>query len=283
MASRPSHPSQFGAEAPPKNLTLPQGNVTLYKQLVFLPNSVRNLDVVLRFAYNGVHQEAVSRIIEHGRVLPKDTGCNINTALKIMQYGLRFHLLHVPGSGDKWTPEKAFNEDRPDDWDKTNLSWNRRRVGTLHKPGGGIVVDSVPFENLARGVKNMPTGYDALDLTRCVEVAQKNPGVFEFPRDFPTILQQLGGPAVVRYGNLDAAIARRYTRNSVVFKRHLKAGLITDPDNKLVVWALPDTATIGNSSFSSSVADKASSNDGKLALRTKQNVCGQRPGAEKRD
>jgi hypothetical protein len=58
----------------------------------------------------------------------------------------------------------------------------------------------------------------------------------------------------------------------VVFKRHLKAGLITDPDNKLVVWAVPDTATIGNSSFSSSVADKASSNDGKLALRTKQNI-----------
>jgi hypothetical protein len=115
MATRPIRPSQFGAGAPPKNLTLPQGNVTLYEQLVFLPNSVRNLEVVLRFAYNGVHEEAVSRIIEHGRILPKDTGCTINTALKIMQHGPRFRLNHVPGSGDKWNPAKAFKEDRPDD------------------------------------------------------------------------------------------------------------------------------------------------------------------------
>jgi hypothetical protein len=275
MATRTNRPSQFGAEAPPKNLTLPEGNVTLYEQLVFLPNSVRNLDVVLRFAYNGVHQEAVSRIVEHGRVLPKD--CKVNTALKIMQYGPRFRLLHIPGPGVKWTPEKAFNEDRPDNWDKTNLSWNGCRLDTLYKSGCGPVVDNVPFENLARGVKNMPTGYDALDLTRCVEVAQKSPGVYKFPRDFPAILQQLGGPAVVRYGNLDAAVARRYTRNSVVFKRHLEAGLITDPDDKLVARAVPDTTTIGNSSFSSSTisssaADKASSNDGKLALRTNQYI-----------
>jgi hypothetical protein len=126
-------------------------------------------------------------------------------------------------------------------------------------------VNGVPFENLAKGVRKMPTGYDALDLTRCVEVAQKNPGVYEFPRDFPTILQQLGGPAIVRYGHLDAAVSRRYMRKSVVFKRYLKAGLITDPDPKPVVRAVPDTTTIGNDSLGSSAVDKASSNDGKLA------------------
>lgn len=105
-----------------------------------------------------------------------------------------------------------------------------------------------------------------------MEVAQKNPGVYEFPRDFPTILEQLGGPAAVPYGHLDAAIARRHTRKSVVFKRHLAAGLITEPDNKLVVHTVPDTTTIGNGSFGSSAADKASSNDGRFAPRTEQYI-----------
>ena len=272
MATPGIRESQFGADAPPKNLALPQGNVTLYEQLVFLPNSVRNLEVVLRFAYNGVHQEAVSNILEHGRVLPKNTGCNINTALKIMQHGPRFRFSHKPGSGDNWTPAKAFKEDRPDDWDKTDITWNGRSVDAVHKSGGGSLVKSVPFENLAKGVRKMPTGYDALDLTRCVEVAQKNPGVYEFPRDFPAILQQLGGPAVVRNGHLDAAVARRYTKKSVVFKRHLKTGLITGPDHEPVVQAVPDTATIGNSSPGSSAADEASSEDGKLAGMTKQYI-----------
>ena len=272
MATRPIRASQFGAEAPPKNLILPQGNVTLYEQLVFLPNSIRNLDVVLRFAYNGVHQETVSNIIENGRILHKNTGCSVNTALKIMQHGPRYRFSHKTGSGDNWTPAKAFEEDRPDNWDKTNISWNGCRVDAVQKPGCGSLVDGVPFENLAKGVKKTPTGYDALDLTRCVEVAQKNSGVYEFPRDFPTILEQLGGPAAVRYGHLDAAVARRHTRKSVVFKRHLAAGLITEPDNKLVVQAVPDTTTIGNGSFGSSAADKASSNDGRFALRTEQYI-----------
>jgi hypothetical protein len=244
----------------------------LYEQLVFLPNSVRNSEVALRFAYNGVHQEALSEIVKDGRILPKDTGCTINTALKIMQHGHRFRFGHESNPRDNWTPKKAFDNEIPDGWNNKNLSWNGCHLDVEYVPGSGPVVDGVPFESLAKGVSKMRTGYDALDLTRCVELAQRNLGVYDFPHDFPNMVQQMGGPVPVRYGHLDAAVARRYTKKSVIFKRRLKAGLITEPDDKLVVRTVPSSNNIGNGSPNSNAADEVSSNDSTLALRTEQYI-----------
>lgn len=125
----------------------------MYEQLVFLPNSLRNSQVALRFANNGVVQKAVGEIFARGRVLQKPT-CPANSALKLMQSGHRHMFGHKKGSAnnwaDNWTPRKAFEDELPEDWNSKNLSWNGCKLDIEYESGFGAVDDDIPFEDLAR-------------------------------------------------------------------------------------------------------------------------------------
>lgn len=77
----------------------------------------------------------------------------------------------------------------------------------------------------------MPTGYDALDLTRCVIHAMQHPKKYFFPRDLEGLTEELGGPVQVCHGHLDAAVCARYAHMSTIFQRRLQDNLITEADH----------------------------------------------------
>jgi hypothetical protein len=61
------------------------------------------------------------------------------------------------------------------------------------------------FKDLGKGVEKMPTGFDALDLTRCVEYHQAHPGEqWYYPDHFEELVKHLGGPAAVTDDHLDS-------------------------------------------------------------------------------
>jgi len=67
------------------------------------------------------------------------------------------------------------------------------------------------FKDLANGVKNIPTGKDALDLTRCVKYHELHPDEqWYYPAQFEELVKHLGGPAVVTEDHLDSRAFARW-------------------------------------------------------------------------
>lgn len=71
--------------------------------------------------------------------------------------------------------------------------------------------DPVEFKALVLHVKVHPSGYDALDLTRCIHYAIAHPDeIWYFPDDFTVLVNNLGGPSAVTHSHLDRqAFSRR--------------------------------------------------------------------------
>ncbi|KAJ4317459.1 hypothetical protein N0V94_004918 [Neodidymelliopsis sp. IMI 364377] len=231
----------FGPSAPPTYLALPaSGNVTIVEVLTFLPNSIRNSDICDRIVYNGLVAETIANIYNHHRHLPRDE-ITVNTALKMLQWSKRYLHGYTKNSGTNWTPSRAYEIDRPATWDATKLSLEGFKLNVEYKPKNSHTKeDGVPFEQLDADVDHMPTEYDTLDLTRCVEYAMKHPNMYVFPCDFASLTEKLGGPRIVKFGHLDRAAAARWTQRSNTFRRRLKAHPITEDDGSPVTQASSD-------------------------------------------
>jgi hypothetical protein len=240
----------FGPSAPFTYLALPaSGNITIVEILTFLPNSIRNSDICDRIVYNGLVAETVANIYNHHRDLPRDE-ITVNTTLKMLQWSKRNLHSYTKNSGTNWTPSRAYDNDRPVTWDATKLSLEGFKLNIEYKPKNNHTKeDGVPFEQLGADVDNMPAGYDALDLTRCVEHAVKHPNTYIFPRDFASLTEQLGGRKTVKFGHLDRAAAARWTQKSNTFRRRLKAHPITEDDGSPVPQAsdYPDHSELDDS------------------------------------
>jgi len=106
------------------------------------------------------------------------------------------------------------------------------------KHGGGMAPDPVPFSDLLKGVKKVPTGFDAADLTRAIEYAIGNPNEdgreWIFPTDLSSILDYIGR-TIVTPEYQDSKAALRYDRQ---YKKRP-----TTPKSKLekVGYAAPDS------------------------------------------
>ena len=69
------------------------------------------------------------------------------------------------------------------------------------------------MEDLLQGVRNIPSGADALDLTRAILYAQNHPGHYRYPQDLPKVVNLMGGPTRITADHHDeAAIARAKAR-----------------------------------------------------------------------
>jgi len=74
-------------------------------------------------------------------------------------------------------------------------------------------IKNVLFKALAVDVACFPKGEDALDIMRCVLWSVHNIGSgLLYPRDFPWLTSQLGGPQPVTTANHDEAVFARWTR-----------------------------------------------------------------------
>ena len=204
----------FGSDAPSRHLPFPRsGNITAVELLTFFPNCIRSADVVYRLMSNGGARGNICAIINTFRALEKEWSSN--------NCGRTLCIAMREGGFEGWTTmihARWHTGEIKRAWDGHNVSVSGLRVpcqnGEKGEPGNGI-----PFCTLGRGLRKLPKGDDALDLTRMIDYCVKNEEEkWIYPRDYDELLHLLGGPNPVkvcvvnslspRLGYVDASVDR---------------------------------------------------------------------------
>lgn len=189
----------FGDNAPLGNMPFPKkANLTAVELLVFFPNTVYRADVIYRLISNGGTRRSIWAIVNTHRDLGSEWSANCcgEAMYKTMQKA---------GYKD-WTIKKhdLWHESRKASWESHSLD-----VGNLQTEG--IPARGVSFRSLAKDVRTMPEGKDALDLTKMVQYCvQNSEDGWTYPEDYEELLDLLGGPAIVQDENTDGAILRTW-------------------------------------------------------------------------
>ena len=196
----PTKPT-FGDTAPSNTIPFPkQANMTVPEILAFLPNSINCADVIYRMVSNSGTRKTIHAIINTYRNFEAEWSANCcgETMYKIMDKA---------GYTD-WTITKhdLWHNSQRSLWDANKLD-----VGKLRTASVGGAAGTVSFRSLAKNVRTMPEGDDALDLTRMVWYCVRNAeDGWRYPKDYEELLDLLGGPAKVREPNTDGAVFRRW-------------------------------------------------------------------------
>jgi hypothetical protein len=190
-------------------------NFTAVEIITFLPTLFYNSSIARRFVNNGMDNPTHAEIIARHRVL------TVDVSIIAKQY---LHALRPVGScsmtGEQGkTLWSRKTQKIPDGWDARNISMNafvpdRIAIAGVHAPAPA----SVPFRILSEGVKKMPTGNDAADLTRAIEFANGDqakesfPGRnLMFPDDLTNILTNIGHTSITEQ-HRDRAVVGRYRK-----------------------------------------------------------------------
>jgi hypothetical protein len=202
-------------DAPSPWLGLPRGNLTLAEMTAFIPHAIKSYDIMDRFLYNGALSGTFANMINQYRVMPH--GRIENNSIYRMMKGPMEHRAKVDPTYEKWTVVKHAAIQKPAGFDPASVSvagfstpvnFNSRQstAATTQPP------PSILFRDMANGVKIMPSGYDALDLTRCIEYCVKhNDGSWRYPQDFEQLVAILGGATTVYREHQDDAAISRHT------------------------------------------------------------------------
>ncbi|KAF2122158.1 hypothetical protein BDV96DRAFT_640221 [Lophiotrema nucula] len=216
-------------DAPSYNLPFPNGNITAVEILTFLPTWIKSWDVIERFCSNGGTAAIMAYIINEHRV--QGHGAMYANAIYHMMKG---SMAYKKGDENKsWTFRK---HKVPEDWDDEVIDVSRFRIPRethAYPPNNwkkNEEAKPVSFMSLADGVKKLPTGDDALDLTLCVEWHLQNPEEEAwFPNDYQKLVEMLGGPKEVQLDNWDRTIFHRYKRRHAA---HMKRRRIEEGAEK---------------------------------------------------
>ncbi|KAF2127561.1 hypothetical protein P153DRAFT_424191 [Dothidotthia symphoricarpi CBS 119687] len=205
---RPINTRSFGLNAPPKNLPFPPAyaNLTAIELLTFLPNCIKCSDVIYRFVSNGGTRHVFWAIVNTQRDLEVEwnaNSCGVQIYKAMRGAGYEDWTIKIH---DKWHAAKRAT------WDEQNLD-----VSGLQAPDqlnrGHRPANDVSFGDLALGVRRMPEGEDALDLTRMVRYCIQNPNEkWRYPKDYVELLDLIGGPAQTHNGHTDRAAFGRWER-----------------------------------------------------------------------
>jgi hypothetical protein len=198
-------------DAPSLDIDFPSGNVTGVEILTYLPQWVKSWDVTERLVENGWTQSAMAKVINkhrtmgHGKILT-------NAVYRMMQSAAK-HRFKVTGD-TKWEDWRGHSHHIfTPGWDTTNLSLRGFRTPRETYRLNVSKQSGIPFKSLADGVKEMPQGDDALDLTRMIQHHVDHPDeTWNFPDDWDSLLSHLGGPEEVREEHLDPAAFDRYDK-----------------------------------------------------------------------
>ncbi|KAI4958440.1 hypothetical protein J4E86_004040 [Alternaria arbusti] len=202
-------------DAPSAWLDLPHGNLTLAETLAFIPHAIKSFHIMDRFLHNGALSGTFADMINHYRDMPYGPITN-NTIYRMMK-GPMEHRAKTEPTYEKWTVAKHTTLPRPVGFNPTsvsvagfakpyNFNSRERTVAATQPP------PSISFRDMANGVKIMPSGHDALDLTRCVQYCVKNnDSSWLYPQDFQNLVARLGGASTVHPHHHDDAVIRRHT------------------------------------------------------------------------
>lgn len=215
----------FGVASPHWNLPFPNGNLTAAEIIAYCPHWLKSVDIIDRFVANGGRAVIIAEMVNEFRT--RKELMKTNSICVMLQNAMR------AAGNNNWTV--MSHKKVSDHYDlfvarfrnprDTHPSTGPKRLENNRK------ADPVEFRSLATGVKKHPSGYDALDLTRCVQYAVAHPSEsWLFPDHFNRLVKEkLGGPAAITYDH----------RDEQVFERHLP-DTITSPTPS---WHLLRTAT----------------------------------------
>ncbi|EUC46057.1 hypothetical protein COCMIDRAFT_93767, partial [Bipolaris oryzae ATCC 44560] len=207
------HRAHFMLDMPHHEYIFPAGgtiNATMVEILVLLPHWFRNPQILMRFLNNGLTSNIHIMILEEYRGLELNTGEEIERARDYIADQYRKAMRKImPG----WLRR---NHKAPEDWDATVMSIENA-IPEAATRDGYVAPPSIPFKNLADGLKKLPQGYDAGHLTRALDYAMKNgkhgkdgsTTVFMFPDDIQIILDHIGRTEIT-LTHLDTYVISRY-------------------------------------------------------------------------
>ncbi|KAJ4364544.1 hypothetical protein N0V83_009140 [Neocucurbitaria cava] len=204
-------------DAPSAYLGFPRGNITLAELTAFLPQSIKSWDVIDRALFNGAMSVTFAGMINHFRVMPNGPIGN-NSIYRMMKGPMDKRALQ-DDTYDRWSVSAHQKLEMPDGFDpssvsvagfRTPINYNKREAAAAAQEPAPTIL----FRDLIKGVKVMPSGHDALDLTRCVQYSIDHPEQdWYYPQDFEQLVSQLppSGPADVQHEHYDASAIARYT------------------------------------------------------------------------
>ncbi|KAF9729216.1 hypothetical protein PMIN06_000118 [Paraphaeosphaeria minitans] len=202
--------------SPSANIPFPasdkQANVTAVELLTFLPRYFRQADIVDRFITNGGKASILTRIINEHREMKGGGVVSNNTIFIAMKNSMRSR----GGVYEKWTV-RTHPKPRGYNHNNLNIAGLRTKTGAQSTSRGTQNTergaDPIQFKFLGKHVKKFPSGFDALDLTRCVTYAMAHPDEdWEYPKDFEELVTRIGGPAAVHQEHYDIEAFRRWGR-----------------------------------------------------------------------
>lgn len=199
----------FGPGSPSWNLPFPDGNITLPELSAYHPfGLLKSVDAIHRFHLSGGRAVILEKMLGEFRNKSVDKN-SLFVMQKHSMKGFGF-LGWTARTHTDWPPINQLVEG--------DLSVNGfRTCGSTHLSGNARIngnAKSIQFVDLANNVKKHPTGFDALDLTRCVKYAVAHPNEsWLYPEDFGRLVMHLGGPATVTVDHSDRAAMVRYAQN----------------------------------------------------------------------
>lgn len=206
MISHPNADKIFLRNLPSHCYTLPNVplNFTLVEIIVLLPNWFKNRAIATRFMNNHLTANVHFTIFEEHRECNFENDHEQEKARKTITDEYRKTMRSYPHNR-AWTKAKHTPA----------LGWNSLLISMDgFKPDDAWNADyrrlpSVPLRDLMIGVKKLPEGSNAGDLTRCVQFSLGRPENFLFPDDLSQILQHIGRTQITT-AHTDRPIVRGY-------------------------------------------------------------------------
>lgn len=183
------------------NVTL---NFTLVEIIVLLPNWFKNKVIAARFMNNYLTAKVHFAIFEEHRECNFSSDYKREKAKKTITDEYRKTMRSIQNNSG-WTKAKHV---APLGWNPMLLSMDgfvpddTTYPGYLHPP-------AIPFRDLMIGVKKLPDGTNAGDLTRALQFALERPENLMFPDDLPGILDHIGRTQIT-VAHTDRPIVRAY-------------------------------------------------------------------------
>jgi hypothetical protein len=189
----------------------PPLNFTIADILVILPLWHKSIHMCYRFQNNGLSSGVHVTILQEHRhiTLPK---VEVTRAKDGITDQYRQTMRKMDPSWRK-TAHKA-----PSNWDMNNLTVNQFLPDSA-RDAGYTAPDPVSFKEMMNGIKKLPQGPDAGDLTRALEFALRNQKIhpdgkaedYLFPDDVHSILAKIGYTVVTK-DHTDRAIIILYEK-----------------------------------------------------------------------
>lgn len=189
-------------------------NFTMTEIIAILPHWFTNYSIGSRFVNNNITSSIHAAILEEHRDFSKH---HVSKAAPLREYLGDIIRRVMRLRNDKWIKKTHVI---PSDWDPASISMSNfipdvaaRRRWRNPTP--------VPFHVLAQGLRRLPEGPDAGDLTRALEFALNNPrpnwvgnrSELMFPDDLHAILDHIGRTHVTE-AHTDRAVVARYTKKA---------------------------------------------------------------------